>query len=67
MAGRAAILTTGEVTIEADENGVLYVKTLKGVAEIVTGDVAMMALARVRLLELTVERLAAELETIKNG
>jgi len=67
MSEKTPLVTAGEVTIEADEGGVMFIRTSAGSAEIIDSDIATLALARVRLLELAVEQIAAELERLKNG
>jgi hypothetical protein len=68
MAGEyTTILTSGPVTVDVDDGGVFYVRTQSGDIEVIEGDIAITALARVRQLELTVATLSAAVESLSSG
>ena len=68
MAGEyTTILTSGPVTVDVDDDGVFYVRTQSGGVEVIEGDIAITALARVRQLELTVATLSAAVESLSSG
>ena len=56
------ILTAGEVTIDTDNDGVIYLRTQSGEVEVISNDIATTALIKVRQLELEVARLRELIE-----